>query len=228
MAANYKIAHRGASGHAPENTLLAIEAAIRIGATAVEIDVHRCLTGEVVVIHDPSVDRTTSGKGDVAKTALTVLKELDAGQGQKIPTLREVLDLVNRRCPLFIDLKAPDVAMPTAELVTYYNKHKGWQHSEMIIISSYRQLLVQIHQKFPKIPLGVSIKEVPESLAACAEFTHSTYLLPAAECLNDALVEDARKRRVKIIAWTCNDAESIASARRFGVDGIMSDFPERL
>ena len=90
-----KIGHRGAMGYEPENTLASFGRAVGLGVDMVEMDVHVCRTGEVVVIHDVSVDRTTDGKGDVSGKSFKDLRKLDAGNGQRIPTLEEVLDLVD-------------------------------------------------------------------------------------------------------------------------------------
>jgi glycerophosphoryl diester phosphodiesterase len=92
-----RIGHRGAAGHEPENTLHSFEAAVQLGADMVEFDVHVCGSGELVAIHDETVDRTTDGSGAVARMNLRELKALDAGKGEKIPTLREVFFLLRGR-----------------------------------------------------------------------------------------------------------------------------------
>ena len=105
-----KISHRGACGYEPENTLASFKKAIEINADMIELDVHVCKTGEVVVIHDEKVNRTTNGKGYVSQKNLESLKKLDAGKGKKIPTLIEVLDLVNKRVKVNIELKGKKTA----------------------------------------------------------------------------------------------------------------------
>jgi glycerophosphoryl diester phosphodiesterase len=94
------IGHRGAAGHAPENTLLSIDTALRLGVHAIEIDVQRHPSGELLILHDLTLDRTTSGRGLMATQSLDALRQLDAGQGQQIPTLGEVLDLIEGRVTL--------------------------------------------------------------------------------------------------------------------------------
>ena len=88
------IGHRGAMGYEPENTLRSFQKALDLGVDMIEFDVHLCKSGELVVFHDEKVNRTTNGQGYIAQKSLEKLKELDAGQGEKIPTLEEVLDLV--------------------------------------------------------------------------------------------------------------------------------------
>ncbi|MDZ7825633.1 MAG: glycerophosphodiester phosphodiesterase family protein [Gammaproteobacteria bacterium] len=110
------IGHRGASGLAPENTLPAFELAVALGVDAIELDVHLC-EGELVVIHDDDLTRTTSGRGRVATSTLAGLRELDAGDGNRIPLLTEVLDRVADRCTLNIELKGAGTAGPVIDLL---------------------------------------------------------------------------------------------------------------
>jgi len=99
------IGHRGASGYAPENTLESFDLAIRQGVSVIELDVHRCASGELVVIHDETLDRTTNGKGSVAKMTLNELKELDAGNGNSVPALEDVFETVARRVKINIEIR---------------------------------------------------------------------------------------------------------------------------
>ena len=103
-----KVGHRGAAGHEPENTLRSFRKALDLGADMVELDVHLCGTGELVVIHDETVDRTTDGSGSVRDMPFHELRGLDAGKGERIPTLREVLDLLEGRAGVNIELKGPE------------------------------------------------------------------------------------------------------------------------
>ncbi len=115
-----KIGHRGAMGYAPENTLGSFAKALELGVDGIELDVHVCKSGEVVVIHDERVDRTTNGKGQVKEMTLKELKELDAGKGERIPTLEEVLDFVDRRAFIDIELKAEGIGNSVADIVRKY------------------------------------------------------------------------------------------------------------
>ena len=110
------VGHRGAAGHEPENTLRSVEAALRLGANAIEIDVHQ-VEGRLVVIHDDRLERTTNGEGRLAAHSLAALRALDAGQGERIPTLDEVIELVAGRAELVIELKGADTAEPVARLL---------------------------------------------------------------------------------------------------------------
>jgi len=104
-----KIGHRGAMGYQPENTLISFEKAIQLGVDMIEMDVEKCKTGELIIIHDQKVDRTTNGEGYVADFSFEEIKKLDAGNGEKIPTVQEVLNLVKNRVKINLELKNPDV-----------------------------------------------------------------------------------------------------------------------
>ncbi|MBN67274.1 MAG: hypothetical protein CMM94_06895 [Rickettsiales bacterium] len=219
------IAHRGAETHFPENTLSAFEKAIELGADAIELDAHVCMSGEPVVMHDNTIDRTTSRKGKIAKMNLAQLEALDAGDGKGVPSLIKALNLVNRRCKVFIEVKDVSAALPIAKVVQYCVDHKGWSYSELPIVSFFHQALAMIHEKHPKIITGASVHKVPESLAACAEFTDSHYFLPRIDALTEELVADARMRKVKIIAWTARDEAEVEQAKQFDIDGIIAADP---
>ncbi len=126
-------AHRGASGHEPENTLLAVEKAIVLGADWIEVDVY-AVEGELIVIHDERLERTTNGTGCVMDKTLAYLRSLDAGKGQRIPTLREVFDCVDRRVGINVELKGPDTAGLAVSLIDEYVSHKGWNYDTVYFI----------------------------------------------------------------------------------------------
>ena len=117
-----RIGHRGAAGHAPENTLLSLNKAMELGCDMTEIDVHICASGEVVVIHDDVVDRTTDGTGAVSELSLDELKSLDAGKGEKISTLNKVLSSLKGRISLNIEFKGEGTPEPVFGIV----KDSGW------------------------------------------------------------------------------------------------------
>ncbi len=119
-----KIGHRGAMGYAPENTLKSFKKALELNINCVELDVHACKSGELAVIHDDEVDRTTNGKGYIAEKDLNEVKILDAGEGEKIPLLSEVLDLIDKRIKINIELKAEGTAKPVYEMIEDYMKNK--------------------------------------------------------------------------------------------------------
>jgi glycerophosphoryl diester phosphodiesterase len=130
-----KIGHRGAKGYVAENTLASFQKAIELGADGIELDVHLCQSGEVVVIHDDTIERTTSGKGFVKDYSATELKAFG------IPTLMSVFELVNKKCFINVELKTYETADKVAELIEQYVAEKDWKYEDFIV-SSFEKLFV--------------------------------------------------------------------------------------
>jgi glycerophosphoryl diester phosphodiesterase len=220
------IAHRGGKALGAENTILTMKKGLAAGANAVEFDVHATLNHEPVVIHDPTLDRTTSGQGEVARLSLQQVQRYHAGDNQRVPSLVEVLDeLANTGALIFIDLKHPRAALPTGKLVDHYTRNKGYMQGQIVIISALHQLLAMVHQAYPRIVTGAGLAHLPEGLAASGEYTNSHYILPSIDILNEALIEDARRRRLRVLTWTCDTVEQIARANKLGADGIITSDP---
>ena len=121
-----KIGHRGADGYKPENTLISFQKAIDLNVDGIELDVHLSLDGELMVIHDETIDRTTNGKGYVNKMTLQELKGFRINNNQEIPKLKEVFDLVNHQCFINIELKGIGTAKPVVDLIEEYVVEKDW------------------------------------------------------------------------------------------------------
>src|SRR3989344_1650436 len=138
-----RIAHRGASGYESENTLAAVSKALEIGVDIIELDVRVCKTGELVVFHDMALERTTNGSGLVADTSLAELKKLDAGEGEQIPTFGEVVDLVNKKATLNIEIKGKGVVDRLAITLRGYLKD-GAYSSDSFIVTSFDKK--ELHQ----------------------------------------------------------------------------------
>lgn len=221
------IAHRGGKALGPENTIGTMKKGLAAGAHAIELDVHCSFNNEPVVIHDATIDRTTNGEGEVAKMSLPTIQQYMTDEGERVPSLLQVLDAFGTsNATFFIELKHPKAAMPTAKIVDHYIKNKGYGMHQLVIVSFFHQLLVQIHQEYPKLVTGASLKSIPESLAACGEFTGSRYVLADIDVLTEAFIADAHSKRLKVLTWPCDDAGCIAKARAFKVDGIITADPK--
>lgn len=223
-----KIGHRGAMGHAPENTLTSFAKALDLGVDGIELDVHLCKSGELVVIHDGRVDRTTDGKGSVIDMTLEELKQLDAGEGHCIPTFPEVLDFVNRRAMIDIELKAEGIAGSVSKVVRHYIREQGWTNDLFLISSFDHHELKRCHDIIPEIPFGPIIAAKPLDYALFAQSMKADSIMPFYEFLNGEFVQDAHQRGLKVIAWTVNRPEDIKKMLNIGVDGIISNYPDRL
>ncbi len=224
-----KVGHRGAKGYEPENTLRSFEKAIELGADMIEFDVHVCRSGEIVVIHDEDVSRTTNGKGKVVDKSLAELKALNAGKGERIPTLEEVLDLCNGRIKLDIELKGYNCAIGVADVIDRYVKTNGLKRSDILVTSfEHDTLLMQFHEASPETPLGFLFRRAPDDFAEKAVKLGAEYLVLYHKYANKKIVERAHDAGLKVIVWTVNKPNEIERARKLVVDGIASDFPDVL
>jgi glycerophosphoryl diester phosphodiesterase len=154
------IGHRGARGHAPENTLLSIETGIRLGADMIEFDVQLC-QDELVVIHDPRLERTTNGVGRVEHVRLDYLRSLDAGKGQQIPTLHEVLQFVNGRIPLNVEIKSADGTGARIAAALREAIHQCWRADHFLVSSFHLPELHEFKRAAPEIPVAALVCGVP-------------------------------------------------------------------
>ncbi len=206
--------HRGAAGYEPENTLLAIQKAIDLGVSWIEIDV-QAVENELIVLHDFRLERTTNGKGFVWDYSLSDLRKLDAGKGQKIPLLSEVLALVKGKVRVNVELKAQGLADRVVPLV-----------DETALISSFfHHEILRVKQINPKIPTGALIGEVPLGYCKFAEELQASAVCMSYEFLIPEMVEDAHKRGMNLFVYTVNDPKDIERVMSMGADGCFSDFP---
>ena len=216
--------HRGACGHAPENTLRSVRKALELGADGIEVDVH-LVNGRLIVIHDDTLNRTTNGTGPVAEKSLDYLRLLDAGQGEHIPVLEEVFDLVNRRAIVNVELKGPETAAAVVQLVAEYVKTKGWRFEDFLVSSFDHAQIQTIKKLIPEIRTGVLVDKIPPDLAAYAEQLGAWSIHPNKRCVTPDLVAEAHRRRLKVFVFTINQPAEIAAMCRLGVDGVFTDYP---
>lgn len=220
------IGHRGARGHEPENTLLSIDTGIRLGADMVEFDVQLC-GGELVVIHDPRLERTTNGSGRVEKVSFEYLRSLDAGKGQQIPTLREVLALVAARVSVNIEIKSSGGTASAVAGAVREAIDDGWTAGQFLVSSFHLPELYEFKLMLPEIPVAVLVCGVPLDWAACATEMGAHALNISAEFADSRLIGDAQSRGLKVFAYTVNHEQDIAALRDAGLDGVFTDYPER-
>jgi glycerophosphoryl diester phosphodiesterase len=222
------IGHRGARGHAPENTLLSIDIAIQMGAQMVEFDVQLHPSGALLLLHDLRLERTTTGSGRLEEKSLEYLLDLDAGQGQRIPSLHEALDLVDQRVAVNVELKtANGTAEAVAQALRGYIAD-GWPADKFMVSSFHLPELDAFRQAAPEIPVGVLLCGVPLDWAACATELGATALSVSDEFADEGLIADAQARGLKVFVYTVNHVDEIARFKRLGVNGVFSDFPERV
>ena len=220
------IGHRGARGHAPENTLLALDTGIRLGAPWLEFDV-QLVDGECWLMHDLTVDRTTNGQGPLAKMKAAQIRALDAGGGQNVPTLCDALDLVENRAAVNIELKTWNgCAQAVAAIVRDYIAD-GWPAERFLVSSFHHPELWEFRQLLPDVPIGALVCGVPLDWAGPASELGASVLSVSNEFVDAKLVDDAHQRGLQLYVYTVNDVDEMRELRALGVDGIFTDYPDR-
>ena len=219
--------HRGARGHAPENTLLALDTGINLGADWVEFDVQRHPDGLLLLLHDLTLDRTTNGHGWLRDTSLERLRTLDAGRGQQIPTLEEALDLVDQRAGVNIELKhGTGVAGAVARVLRNY-LDLGWPSDRLLVSSFHLPELWEFKQTAPEIPVAPLLGGVPLDWAGCAGELEAAAVHLSAEFLDPRLIADAHARGCRVHVYTVNDQAEMQALQASGIDGVFTDYPDR-
>ena len=220
------IGHRGAMGHAPENTLLSFNKALELGAACVEADVYH-VDGNLVVFHDDRLERTTNGSGYLLDHDFDALRSLDAGDGERIPTLEELFETVDLKAGVNIELKGPDTARPVCEFIATRRK-QGWR-DELILVSSFNHSRLEaVRRRDPRIRLGVLIAGPPGNTVAVAVGLGAYSVHLSLEFIDRTVVADAHSRRLRVFVFTVNDPYHIRRMERLGVDGVFTNYPERV
>lgn len=217
------IAHRGASAQEPENTMRAFHKAVQLRADMMEFDVQECASGEIVIMHDDTLERTTNGYGEVTKTPLAGLQRLDAGKGEQVPTLQKVLDTFRGKIKINIELKGRHTGEPVAYLLHEYIYHYKWPVSDILVTSFFPEELKRLHAIMPVVRLGLIFDDNQPIVYNAALYQHIIIPLSA---LNQDIVRKSHELGVRIFVYTLNDSKDILYARQCGVDGIISDAPD--
>lgn len=224
------IAHRTTMGHAPENTLLGIRKAMELGCDGVEIDVRLCADGVPVLIHDDQLDRTTDGSGRVADASLRELVGIDAGQGERIPSLRDALALVDGRMLLIIELKVTpgdDVAALCDSVLAEIRQADALPWTWLWSFDS--ETVIELASRAPagRRIAHLCLAPTPDIWQIAAE-----HRLDGISMHGSGLTADhaaaCRAHDMAAFVWTVNEASDIERFIQLGVTGIVSDYPERV
>ncbi len=232
------IAHRGARDSAPENTVAAFELALANGADGIELDVTRCRSGEIVVLHDDTVDRTTNGSGSVADLSYEALRELDAGSwfaeryaGEHIPLLTDVLDAVGGKLRINIEIKGRSFRSDgIEEEIAGLVRSRGLTDS--VIISSFNPwALGRMKRVAPELPIAllywgkspVYLRRAQPRLWLRPQALH-----PERGLVNARYVSWAHRQGLRVNVWTVNEPSQMRCLIAYGVDGIITDRPALL
>lgn len=228
----WRIAHRGASAHAPENTLAAFRKAAALGADMVELDVQMSADGVAVVIHDATLDRFAGHTGEVRRKTLAELRTIDAGEGERIPTLEEAIQVCREELLwMYIELKSGEAVEAVA---LAFQEHDLFQWA---LVGSFRpDWVAEIKQRDPRIQTSILSHSPHIDLVALARSVNANFVHPCWEkaaprphtLLTREWLQQMREASLGVILWHEERPEEIAALRKIGVDGICSDAPELL
>lgn len=217
------IGHRGAAGHAPENTLAAIEKGITLGADYLEVDVQRTRDGRFVLMHDKFIDRTTNGKGKLTDFSSEELRNLDAGEGQHIPFLEEALELSCGRAGMILEIITPGTG---CEL---YRQVADLAVSGPLIYSSFLHPEIRaIREIDSDAPTMALIEALPISEISFAREAGATHVGIALDSLTSGFAARLHDAGFKVLVYTPDTPHEIALAAELRADGIISNFPDRV
>jgi glycerophosphoryl diester phosphodiesterase len=221
------IGHRGAAGHVPENTLRSIGFALDAGVDAVEIDV-RERANAIIVLHDETVDRTTSGRGHYKAMSLDDLRSLDAGNGERIPLLHEVVDFIDGRIDLNVEVKEPGIAEQVVDaLIDMTSSRIHWRSS--ILLSSFDEATTfQLARKRGEMRLGILYEDDFDSALARAKTLGAYSLHMPLPALESDDIARAHQSNIAVFVYTVNEQADILRCAEARADGVFSDYPDRV
>ena len=214
------LGHRGARHEAPENTLSGIERALAAGVDGVEIDVRRTRDGRIVVIHDATVDRTTDGTGLVSAMTFDELRTLDAGGGERVPLLEEVVEALRGRGELIVELKEAAHAMDVARCLRELDA-TDFCH----VISFDHRPLAAMRQAAPGLRTGCLLVARPVDAVGLVRAAGADAISIQIEFVDADLIADCHAAGIVVCAWNCNEPREVAHYREMGLDWLGTDEP---
>ncbi len=214
------IAHRGAMGHVPENTLLAIRTALEMGARAIEVDVYMA-HGHLVVIHDNPWEQSLDFEN---------LRTFDAGQGEQIPLLDEVVDEIAGHACLNIEIKGKLAVDHVVNLIRTRISHPDavWKQKQFLISSFDHRILQRVRELDHRIPIAALGYAMPVDDARYGELLGALAVNPSLEWVDRRFVEDAHTRGLQVFVYTVNTPAALERMYEMGVDGVFTNYPERV
>lgn len=228
------IGHRGASGHAPENTLAAFRKAVAMGATFIETDLHLSRDAHFVAIHDGTVNRTTNGQGSVHDLTLSELRQLDAGSwfgsefsGERIPMLEEVLEFSRKNDVVFYLEMKPSGSWGGEHALIASLREAG-EIARAVVISFDPSMVLNLRKIEPTLMTGLLYDGQLEKPVERAIEIGARQLVARGDLVTPSLLEQARKKDLQIVCWTINQPAHMRMLIEARVAGIMTDYPDRL
>ncbi|NGZ97918.1 MAG: glycerophosphoryl diester phosphodiesterase [Nitrospira sp. WS110] len=218
-----RIGHRGTCGYQPENTLASIEYAITLRCHFTEVDVRRTADEALVLLHDEQVNRTTNGQGPIADLTLEDTQQLAAGNGQKVPTLEEALTMASGRIGLILEFKVPGLAYDVCATV------RGSGFNGPVIYASFlHEELQHVRRIDPQALTLALFKRLPENPSATALNLQATHVGVRIDAVTKPLLCSLHEAGLMVFVYTVDNPVAIKRMKMLGVDGIISDFPDRV
>ncbi len=215
--------HRGAAAYEPENTLLSIRTALGMGVAAVEVDVQLTRDGELAVIHDSTVDRTTDGRGAVRDFTLAELKGLNAGKGETIPSLAEVVEEVSGKAHLIVEVKHPEAA---PALLRFFQGRDIFAQTH--VISFWHPVVKALREQEPRLRTGVLLVGCPADPVGLARAALAEALILHYGYVTPDLVKAAHAAGLLVYIWNIDDVVTLRPYLAMNLDGIGSNCPDVL
>lgn len=222
------IGHRGAMGHETENTLASVQKALDLGVDMIEIDVFNVQSGETVVFHDDTVDRLSNAGGRIEEYNYFTLKRLTLDGNHKIPLLQDVLKLIDHKVRLNIELKGAGTTDRVNFITNYYIEKQGWTLDDFLISSFKWDELREMRKINPDIPIAILTEEDPVDAIVIAKELNAEAINPNFQMLTEENSAKIKDSGFKIYTWTVNEPEDIMAMKNLGIDGIISNYPERV
>lgn len=222
------IGHRGAMGYETENTLASIQKAIDLGVDMIEIDVFNIKSGETVVFHDERLDRLSNAAGEIEDYYITDLRQVILDGNHRIPMLQEVLQLIDNKVALNIELKGANTASRVNFITDYYIRERGWSLQNFVISSFNWDELRKFRELNSDMAIAVLTEEDPLEAIDVAKELNAVAINPWYKTLTTENVKKLQEEGLKVFTYTVNEPEDIARITSFGVDGIFTNYPDRV
>ncbi|MBT7624493.1 MAG: glycerophosphodiester phosphodiesterase [Flavobacteriaceae bacterium] len=222
------VGHRGAMGHVTENTIPSIKKAVELGVDGIEIDVFKCKSGEIIVFHDKKLDRLTNSSGYIEDLSYDSINKIKVMGEYRIPELIEVINILPNEIFLNIELKGEETAKKVNEIITeFINKTES--KLDRFIISSFNWSELEKFRSFnSKIPIAILTDNNPLNAIPVAKKLNAVAINPNYKLLNKYVVNQIKKEGLKIFPYTVNSINDIDKMKNLGVDGIITNYPERI
>ncbi len=218
--------HRGARNEKPENTMAGFRHLIDLGLKCVELDIHLSRDGEIMVIHDETLERTTNGTGPVSEHDLASLQKLDAGEGEKIPTLKEVLNLLlPESFEVQIEIKDPNAVTP---LIDYLNQLEEDQKAQIIVISFDHRTIYKVKNQIPSLRTAGILYAYPLDPCSIIKAARADGISVNIQFVDEDLVKKVKEEKYSITVWNANTKEEYEHMKELGIDYIATDAPTTL